>query len=137
MITAGRNLFIVLLGFLGAFLLSGLGQLAFSSAMPTFSSRVLWNVDFATYALLALSALAYFGLGFMAPRWLKSSWPLVWLMAPIVVIYCLALAQPYPYRCNPFVGTCWMVQSIFVVPALAIVFGFLLRFNRVRHRNVV
>src|SRR5262245_22804179 len=114
MVSTVRNLVLVLAGFFGAFFLSALGQLAFSSLLPAFSSRILWNVDLATYAVLVFDALLYFAFGFFFPRLLRGSWPLVWLLMPIVVIYCLALAQPYPYRCNPFtVGACWMIQSLF------------------------
>jgi hypothetical protein len=138
MITASRNLLIVLVGFVCAFLVSALGQAAFSLLFPAFSSRVAANVDFATYFVLVLAALAYFLFGFMVPRWLRSSWPLLWLLTPIVLVYLLAIAQPYPYRCNPFAfAGCWMIQSIFVVPAVAIAMGYLFRARRQRHSNVV
>ena len=140
MIVASRNLLIVLAGFAVAFLLSALGQAVFVFLFPVFSSRVALTVGFGTYFWLLLAALLYFFFGLLLPKWLTGSRPLVWLLTPIALVYVLlTIYQPSPYRCNPFAfAGCWMIQSMFLVPAVAIVTGYL--GFRARHggdRNVV
>jgi hypothetical protein len=132
MITASRNLLVVLTAFVGAFLVSALGQGAFSAVFPNLSSRGVGNTDISTYVLLLLIAFVFFLFGFAVPRWLRGGMPLVWLLLPIVSAYTIAIiGQPYVYRCSPFAfAGCWVVQSPFVVGAVAVVMGYMHRRNR-------
>ena len=139
MIAAGRNLLVVFAVFIAVFLVCAVSQEGFSLLFPALSHRFAFNVDLATYFVLMLSALLYFVFGLLVPRWIRGPWPLVWLLLPVVSVYALAVAYPYPFRCTPFiVEGCWMIQAIFVVPAAAIVTGYMFyRASRQRGRNVV
>ena len=132
MITASRNLLVVLSTFVAAMLVAALGQGAFSYLFPAFSGRIVGSTDIATYALLVLLALVCWLIGFLVPRWLRSKWPLLWLLLPIISVYLTAiLGQPYAYRCNPlnttYLVSCWMTLSPFIVGVVAVVAGYLFR----------
>jgi hypothetical protein len=130
MITASRNLLVVLSAFVAAFVVAALGQGAFAALLPVFSARIVGGTDISTYALLVLLALLFFCFGLVVQRWLRGAWPLFWLLLPIVSVYLVAIfGQPGAYRCNPlntaYVVSCWMVISPFLVSAAATVVGYL------------
>jgi hypothetical protein len=99
---------------------------------PSLSDRVVGSTNLATYALIPLLAVAFLLSGFFVPRWLRTAWPLGWLLLPIVCLYLIAvIGQPYVYRCNPFVvAGCWVMLFPFVVSAAAVAVGYL--FHRMR-----
>ena len=129
MVTASRNLTVVLSAFVAAFVVAALGQGAFGAVFPAFSARMVGGTDIATLVLLVLLALLFFCFGFFVQRWLRGAWPLLWLLLPIVCVYLAAIfGQPGAYRCNPlsttYVVTCWLVLSPFLVGAAAVVVGY-------------
>jgi hypothetical protein len=130
-------LVVVVAAFAVAFIVSALGQAAFSVIFPEFSARIVGSTDIATYVLLVLLALAFSLFGFLVPRWLKGPMLLLWLLLPIAAVYLLAIVgQPYAYGCNPlnttYVVSCWMVISPFVVGAAAAVVGFVFYWPKAR-----
>jgi hypothetical protein len=127
MITVLRNLFVGIGALVIAVLLAAAGQGVLEYAVPSLSNRGIGATNVGTYALIVMLACVFFLVGVVAPRWLKTSAPLFWLLLPLVAVYLLAiLGQPYVYRCNPLsVGGCWVIQSPFLVSAAAVVVGYL------------
>ena len=120
---------IVIVAAVGAVFVAAVGQGAFHYVLPTIYDRIIGSTDIGTYALLAFLGALFLFIGATAPRWLRTPVPLVWMLFPVVAVYLLAiLGQPYVYRCNPFnsayVPDCWMIQSPFVVSAVAVAIGY-------------
>ena len=139
MINVLRNLLVATLSFVVALLLAAAGQVAFELALPTLSGQILGVTDLNTYALLLLVVFFCILCGVIVPRWLSSAAPFVWFVPSLVALYSAAhLAMPYLYRCVPgVVAGCWVVQSPFVLAAVALAVGCYLHRVHKRSRYVV
>jgi hypothetical protein len=140
MINACRNFLISTAALIAAFLFAACGQSALLYLAPSLSDRVVGSTNLATYSLIPLLAVAFLLSGFFVPRWLRTAFPLGWLLLPIVCLYSIAvIGQPYAYRCNPLVvAGCWVMLFPFVVSAAAVAVGYLLYRMQLRvRRNAV
>ena len=92
-------------------------QKAFSLLWPALATRVVG------YASVAV---CFFICGFIAPRWIRSRFPLAWLLLPIAVVYAAAIIRtPRILECLPrWWSGCWLIHSLFIVPLVACACGY-------------
>jgi hypothetical protein len=131
MLSIVRNLVVGIGALLAAILFGALAQGVLEYALPAFSDRSVGATNVSTYALLVVLGCSFFVVGVAAPRWLRTSVPLIWLLLPVVTVYAVAVvSQPYLYRCNPVtLAACRVVLSPFAVSAAALVAGYVLRWR--------
>lgn len=125
---AFRNLFIALAALLIAVVTAGLAQGGFEALLPGVGQRMIGATDLSTYFVVVALGLVFFCVGYIVPRWLKTSMPLLWLAVPLVGLYlCALLAFPAVYSCIPGrITGCWVVHLPFLVSACALIAGFFL-----------
>jgi hypothetical protein len=101
-------------------------QKAFSLLWPALATRVVGVADVGTYVGYASVAVCFFICGFIAPRWIRSRFPLAWLLLPIAVVYVAAIMRtPRILECLPRGWSgCWLIHSLFIVPLVACACGY-------------
>jgi predicted small integral membrane protein len=125
-----RNLGIAFAALFAATLLTLIAQGAFEFALPALRERSIGLLPISTCIALAVFTGSFLAVGMYAPRWLRTSAPLLWLLLPIAVLYVVAIIrQPYVFFCSPFGKDygmpCWMVLTPFVVSSSALIIGYL------------
>ena len=101
-------------------------QKAFSLLWPALATRVVGVADVGTYVGYASVAVCFFICGFITPRWIRSRFPLAWLLLPIAVVYAAAIIRaPRILECLPRGWSgCWLIHSLFIVPLVACACGY-------------
>jgi hypothetical protein len=99
---------------------------AFSLLWPALATRVVGVTDVGTYIGYASVAVSFFVCGFIAPRWIRSRFPLAWLQLPIAGVYAAAIIRtPRILDCFPRGWSgCWLIHSLFIVPLVACACGY-------------
>ena len=101
-------------------------QKTFSLLWPALATRVVGVADVGTCLGYASVAVCFFICGFIAPRWIRSRFPLAWLLLPIAVVYAAAIIRtPRILDCLPrWWSGCWLIHSLFIVPLVACACGY-------------
>ena len=101
-------------------------QRAFCLLWPALAARVVGVTDVGTYVGYASVAVSFFSCGFIVPRWIRSRFPLAWLLLPIAVVYAAAIIRtPRILECLPrWWSGCWLIHSLFIVPLITCACGY-------------
>ena len=101
-------------------------QKAFPLLWPALATRVVGVTDIGTYVGYASVAVSFFICGFIFPRWIRSRFPLAWLLLPIAGVYAAAIIRaPRILDCLPrWWSGCWLIHSLFIVPVVACACGY-------------
>ena len=112
-----------------ALLLTGGAQEAFRRLMPGLSDLLVVGLDVGTYVGFLAYAATFFLVGLFLRGWLRSRFPLIWLLLPVVGLWLLVHADIwFALRCHSaYSATCIMSYSLLIVPLVAGVSGFRLR----------
>jgi hypothetical protein len=99
---------------------------AFSVLWPALATRVVGVTDVGTYVGYASVAVSFFVCGFIVPRWIRSRFPLAWLLLPIACVYAAVIIRtPRILDCFPrWWSGCWLIHSLFIVPLVACACGY-------------
>jgi len=121
-----RNALTAIAALAAAVIIGAALQRAFSLLSPALASRVVGVTDVGTYIGYASVAVSFFVCGFMVPRWIRSHFPLAWLLLPIVGVYGAAIIRaPRILDCLPrWWSGCWLIHSLFIVPLVACACGY-------------
>ena len=121
-----RNALTAIAALASALIVGAALQKAFSLLWPALATRVVGVADAGTYVGYASVAVCFFICGFIAPRWIRSRFPLAWLLLPIAVVYAAAIIRtPRILECLPrWWSGCWLIHSLFIVPLLACACGY-------------
>jgi hypothetical protein len=123
MLSVIRNLFVTVAGFVAAFLATASVQAALDFGLPVLSVRSIAGTNVSTLVMLASLAIFFFAMAYLAPAWMRTKVPVLWLLAPPVALYVVAiLVQPYVYQCYRM-PICWVIQAPFVIGIVAISCG--------------
>jgi hypothetical protein len=129
MLTFGRNALITVAATVVAVFVGAGAQEGFQQLWPALSDRILGSTSIGTYIGGVSLGATFFAVGYLVPKWLRSRAPFIWLVAPALILYAVAVTQsPYLYRCSAqYMGFCVVVHSVFVAPILACALGYALR----------
>jgi hypothetical protein len=121
-----RNALTAIAALASALIVGATLQKAFSLLWPALATRVVGVADVGTYVGYASVAVCFFICGFIAPRWIRSRFPLAWLLLPIAVVYAAAIIRtPRILECLPrWWSGCWLIHSLFIVPLVACACGY-------------
>jgi hypothetical protein len=121
-----RNALTALAALAAALIVGAALQRAFSLLWPALATRVVGVTDVGTYVGYASVAASFFICGFIAPRWIRSRFPLAWLQLPIAGVYAAAIIHtPRILDCLPrWWSGCWLIHSLFIVPLVACACGY-------------
>jgi len=121
-----RNALTAIAALAAAVIIGAALQRAFSLLSPALASRVVGVTDVGTYIGYASVAVSFFVCGFMVPRWIRSHFPLAWLLLPIAGVYGAAIIRaPRILDCLPrWWSGCWLIHSLFIVPLVACACGY-------------
>ena len=121
-----RNALTAIAALASALIIGAALQRAFSLVWPALASRVVGVTDVGTYIGYASVAVSFFVCGFMVPRWIRSHFPLAWLLLPIAGVYGAAIIRaPRILDCLPrWWSGCWLIHSLFIVPLVACACGY-------------
>ena len=121
-----RNALTAIAALASALIVGAALQRAFSLVWPGLASRVVGVTDVGTYIGYASVAVSFFSCGFIVPRWIRSRFPLAWLLLPIAVVYAAAIIRtPRILECLPrWWSGCWLIHSLFIVPLVACACGY-------------
>jgi len=86
-----RNALTAIAALASALIVGAALQKAFSLLSPALATRVVGVADVGTYVGYASVAVCFFICGFIAPRGIRSRFPLAWLLLPIAVVYAAAI----------------------------------------------
>ena len=125
MLTAFRNVFIAGVLAVGSILIAAAGQRLLELAAPAFSRRVVGLTNVSSYVGERLIFVSFFFGAFRLSTWVRSRFPVAWLLSPIVVAYlAAAVMAPDVYARAPGSNPDrWFVLSPFLVAALAVCIG--------------
>lgn len=140
MIDVIRNTIGTVAAFAAALLLTGGAQEAFRRLLPSVSDGLIFGVDVGTYVGFLAFALAFFLMGLFLRGWLRSRFPLIWLLLPVVGLWLWMHAGIwFMLKCNSaYVATCIMSYSLLIVPLVSGVSGYSLRpYLDIRYRRTV
>ena len=129
MIDVIRNAIGTAVALAGALLLTGGVQEAFRRLLPGVSDLLFLGVDIGTYVGFFAYAAAFFMVGLFLRGWLRSRFPLVWVLLPVVGLWLWMHAGIwFMLKCNSaYLATCIMSYSLLIVPMAAGVVGYGLR----------
>jgi hypothetical protein len=121
-----RNALTAIAALASALIVGAALQKAFSLLLPALATRVVGVADLGTYVGYASVAVCFVVCGFIAPRWIRSRFPLAWLLLPIAVVYAAAIIRtPRILECLPrWWSGCWLIHSLFIVPLVACACGY-------------
>jgi len=121
-----RNALTAIAALAAAVIIGAALQRAFSLLSPALASRVVGVTDVGTYIGYASVTVSFFVCGFMVPRWIRSHFPLAWLLLPIAGVYGAAIIRaPRILDCLPrWWSGCWLIHSLFIVPLVACACGY-------------
>lgn len=110
----------------GALLLTGGAQEAFRQLWPEVSDLLFFGVDVGTYVGFLAYAAAFFMVGLFLHGWLRSRFPLIWLLLPVIGLWLWVHAGVwFMLKCNSaYLATCVMSYSLVVVPLIAGLSGY-------------
>jgi hypothetical protein len=133
MIEATRNLVIVAATAVLVIVASGVAQGGFEALFPDASRQMFGSTDLSTYFVTVVLGALFVCAGNAVPRWLRTMFPLLWLLLPIIGLWVFAIVRfPGSFSCVPGITTgCWVVHMPFAVAVCAMAAGTTLR----RFRN--
>ena len=122
-----RNALTAIAALASALIIGAALQRAFLLLWPALASRVVGVTDVGIYVGYASAALSFFVCGLIVPRWIRSRFPLAWLLLPIAGLYAVAIIRtPRILTCLPrWWSGCWLIHSLFIVPLVACACGYL------------
>ena len=138
MTTLLRNLGVTLAGASLALLCAALLQESSAAIYPGILAFALGPTSQGSWVGILAILLAFGAAGFLEPRWLKSSWPLVWvLVGPLIflAVQCFRAFELAQCMARNAPAYCPLLYGVYLMPFVGAGAGFALRRSLQRTRS--